>query len=179
LPSDLGSRFRKRRYTDNQVEDKLLQIDNRIKKLDNDMAAIVTELQDITEETNRHEIRASEQAVERRNIEDNLRLRHLRVNLEATIRELGNMTRERAEMNKESLLRQFERLKNKHDKLVQERARIMGELVQLEAQDRQLTSQLNTDYKNIEKQFADALINLKTKEMAHIDLEKYGKALDT
>lgn len=166
------------RYHDEGVADRLHDVDLKLKKRETDLLGTQADLQSIAEEASRLDKRTSEEAVERRNIEDNLRLRKLKRDLVSTNRELEKLKGERTDLDKGTLNQQFQRLKAKQDKLVEERAHIMGELKQLEERQRQIQNQLSTDFKNVEKQYSEQLISLKTKEMAHVDLEKYAKALD-
>lgn len=165
------------RYRDQRVEENLKDADAQFKQKEEAVTKLASDIQELVQEANSHDKRASEQAVERRNIEDNIRLRRLKKELDDSKVELRKLREERAELDKASVSLQFERLKAKQEKLVGERSGILGELKQLEEQQKQVNKDMASD-KNIEKVYVDHLITLKTKEMAHIDLEKYAKALD-
>ncbi|GFZ50594.1 Hydrolase acting on acid anhydrides [Saitozyma sp. JCM 24511] len=53
-----------------------------------------------------------------------------------------------------------------------------GELAQMVENRKKTERTLDSDYKNIDKQFKEQLIKTKVSEFANNDLEKYGKALD-
>ncbi|KAJ1929558.1 DNA repair protein rad50 [Tieghemiomyces parasiticus] len=63
-------------------------------------------------------------------------------------------------------------------RLGQDGASLRGEMKQLEAQRAQYQQELARDFEDIDGQFKDQLIKFKTAELAHGDLERYGKALD-
>ncbi|KAJ2156541.1 DNA repair protein rad50 [Coemansia sp. RSA 552] len=69
-------------------------------------------------------------------------------------------------------------LNAKLSQLTSERAGLQGEVKQLEDQARRLARELSTDYKDIEALYVRQLVQCKTEELAHEDLETYGKALD-
>ncbi|KAJ1977127.1 DNA repair protein rad50 [Dimargaris verticillata] len=80
---------------------------------------------------------------------------------------------------------QLQQLKTQAEALEQQRlttstalAGLEGEIKQLEYQQRQYQQELDTDFKDVERQFTDQLIKCKTTELACSDLDKYGKALD-
>ncbi|KAJ2558261.1 DNA repair protein rad50 [Coemansia sp. RSA 1933] len=77
------------------------------------------------------------------------------------------------------------RLQNRRDalnvklsQLTSERAGLQGEVKQLEDQANRLSRELSTDYRDVDNLYVRQLVQCKTEELAHADLETYGKALD-
>ncbi|KAJ2889461.1 DNA repair protein rad50, partial [Coemansia aciculifera] len=77
------------------------------------------------------------------------------------------------------LQRRRQVLNDQLTRLTGERAGLRGEIKQLEDQARRLAQELSTDYRDIDQLFVKQLVLCKTEELAHSDLETYGKALDS
>ncbi|KAJ2506184.1 DNA repair protein rad50 [Coemansia sp. RSA 2052] len=77
------------------------------------------------------------------------------------------------------LQRRRQVLNEQLSRLTGERAGLQGEVKQLEDQARRLAHELSTDYRDIDQLFVKQLVECKTEELAHADLETYGKALDS
>ncbi|KAJ2869076.1 DNA repair protein rad50 [Coemansia erecta] len=76
------------------------------------------------------------------------------------------------------LQRRRDALNAKLSQLTSERAGLQGEVKQLEDQASRLSRELSTDYRDIDNLYVRQLVQCKTEELAHADLETYGKALD-
>ncbi|KAJ1947801.1 DNA repair protein rad50 [Kickxella alabastrina] len=76
------------------------------------------------------------------------------------------------------LQRRREELNARLAQLTSERAGLQGEVKQLEDQARRLQAELATDFQSIDQRYVHQLVQCKTEELAHSDLETYGKALD-
>ncbi|KAJ1770920.1 DNA repair protein rad50 [Coemansia sp. RSA 1813] len=76
------------------------------------------------------------------------------------------------------LQRRRDALNAKLSQLTSERAGLQGEVKQLEDQASRFNRELLTDYRDVDNLYVRQLVQCKTEELAHADLETYGKALD-
>lgn len=59
------------------------------------------------------------------------------------------------------------------------RAGLQGEIKQIEDQIKRMQSELTSDYSDVEKQYNQQFVKVKTVQVALSDIDKYIKALDT
>ncbi|TPX67058.1 hypothetical protein SpCBS45565_g04024 [Spizellomyces sp. 'palustris'] len=167
-----------RRFTEQGGEGKLRQcevdlqtVDARTKEIKVQITGLNDEMQTIRDQrADVHNIR--------RQIDDTLKYRHLQREQAAAEGRIDLLRKEISGYDQTSIDSQYTTLKRKHERLVEERAGLVGESKQMQEQLRQLKGELSTDYKDVEEQYRKQLVELKTEEMANHDLEKYAKALD-
>ncbi|KXS19217.1 DNA repair protein Rad50, partial [Gonapodya prolifera JEL478] len=111
-------------------------------------------------------------------IEDNMQFRYLEREVKIISRQHAELTSEFRRLDQRSYNQQNDQLRKKQNKLMEERAGLLGETKQLEERRNQLNRELEKDYENVEEKYRMQLIKVKTEQMADADLQKYAKALD-
>ncbi|KAJ3051631.1 DNA repair protein rad50 [Rhizophlyctis rosea] len=155
-----------------RCNDAIDNYDRQIKQRKNEIESISKQIENVkTQITDADNIK--------RQIYDNLKYRKLKREGEQLEDRIATVRVEVGRYDLGSLQTQHQRVKKKHEDLVSERAGLIGELKQMQQQCKSLERDLRTDYKDVDEQYRDHLIALKTEEMANLDLEKYAKALDT
>ncbi|KAL0145178.1 DNA repair protein RAD50 [Mucor lusitanicus] len=74
---------------------------------------------------------------------------------------------------------EVDRARKEQADLVDKRGSIRGEIVQMRDQLRRYEQELRTDYRDVDGRYGNLFIEVKTKELASEDLEKYSKTLQT
>ncbi|KAI8818611.1 uncharacterized protein EV422DRAFT_174904 [Fimicolochytrium jonesii] len=167
-----------RRYADQDIggrlqrcTEKLDAIESELKSTNGDVDSFNDKLQLMRDQGAKfHDLQ--------RNIADNITFRQLHAQCAALDKKIAGFDEDLARCDQASVETQYKRLRAKHEKLVGERAGLVGESKQMQEQLRRLERELNTDYQNVDEKYRLQLIELKTEQMAHHDLEKYAKALD-
>ncbi|KAH7573000.1 hypothetical protein JRO89_XS03G0048900 [Xanthoceras sorbifolium] len=136
--------------------------------------------QEILAELNKSKDLMRNQDQLRRNIEDNLNYRTTKAEVDELASEIESL--EEKILNIGGVLT----VKSKHEKLSQERLRLLSELDRCRGRMSVHESNISDNkidlkqakYKDIDKRYFDQLIKLKTTEMANKDLDRYYNALD-
>ncbi|KNC96521.1 rad50 [Spizellomyces punctatus DAOM BR117] len=167
-----------RRFTEQRGEGKLRQCEVDLQTVDARTREINAQITRLNEEMQTIRDQRADVHNLRRQIDDNLKYRHLQREHAAAEDRIDLLKKEISGYDQTSIDSQYTTLKRKHERLVEERAGLVGESKQMQEQLRQLKGELSTDYKDVEEQYRKQLVELKTEEMANHDLEKYAKALD-
>ncbi|KAF1806739.1 P-loop containing nucleoside triphosphate hydrolase protein [Mucor lusitanicus] len=93
--------------------------------------------------------------------------------------ELATANQRQDEVDVASLQRGLQRARKEQADLVDKRGSIRGEIVQMRDQLRRYEQELRTDYRDVDGRYGNLFIEVKTKELASEDLEKYSKTLQT
>ena len=114
-----------------------------------------------------------------KNIKLNIDLCDLKTQLESFDRELSSLDVATAEKEREKYQEESLRLRSAYEKLSAENAGKLGEIKQLQNQIKTLTTQINTDYKNVDELYQREWIKLQTKSLVTDDIDTYSRALDS
>ncbi|KAJ1550306.1 DNA repair protein rad50, partial [Nowakowskiella sp. JEL0078] len=166
-------------YIDNNTAMVLEQIKVKFEMSDSDITQMKNEYALISNEIQKMQKEKAEIIMLERNIMDNIKYRQLKL-------EVGKLNGQFRELNdkmetyeQEDIETRYRKANRKLEKLQEEvRARLTGEKSTLEEQHRKYDLDLRTEYKDVDENFRQHLIKLKTEEVADKDLEKYAKALD-
>ncbi|KAH9272207.1 hypothetical protein BASA83_005548 [Batrachochytrium salamandrivorans] len=155
LSTELSNFQRESGLTQNDLEAQLSHCIRDTAALQRKIDDMKSEIETVTGRIERIQKHRSEMQVLQRTIDDNLKLRKL----------IATNT-------------QYAELKSIHERLVSERAQLVGEQKQLEENARRLNKELQTDYCEIDLQFQEKVIELQLVQKSAHDLEIYAKALD-
>ncbi|KAI9566180.1 P-loop containing nucleoside triphosphate hydrolase protein [Boletus coccyginus] len=110
-------------------------------------------------------------------LRDNIRMRRLVKDIEATQAEIDSYDMEAAAKAKRNFEDRYQAEKQRETELQSKYAHIGGEISSHNETLKQVEKDL-WEYKNINKGYTDQLVKVKMSDMANNDLEKYAKALD-
>jgi DNA repair protein RAD50 len=113
-----------------------------------------------------------------RNVDDNIRFRKLKEEVKEIDNQIADKDLAGANKAKEAFDREYEQGRRKLQELQGQQANITGELAMSKSTLEERRSELESEYKDVQKLYTRQLIKVKTAEFAVQDLEKYGKALD-
>ncbi|CAG8461366.1 8092_t:CDS:1 [Acaulospora morrowiae] len=166
-------------YNLSQGEQKLASCMERIEKTNQQIAEKKLLVEKLEKQIQLLEKQASEIREVERDIADNLKYRQCqsRLNdLDAQINELNDKVQTLgSSSNYRERLDELQRIQSR---FLSNKAKLDGELKQLEETIRRATFQLGTEYKNAKEKYREKFIEVKTSEMGIKDLERYWKALD-
>ena len=151
----------------NQIDD----LEVKIKDIAREKDQAASRLDDLTTEV-------SQIQLHQRNIADNLQLRKFSADKLKLENKIASNRRELSKYDLGNINNQLVDLQTRQDELVSERAEAMGSLRQLEESVKELKKMLDSDFQNIEKQYAENKFKYMVDELAMNDLEKYAKALE-
>lgn len=141
----------------------------------------------------------------KKNMDDNLRHRQFKAKKKAAEVERDGLNINEARIARADYEREYAKSKRTEQELTSQHATLMGEISSLKVQAKELKDTLATEYKNIKPDYMGKLIEVKvctvqflaprevrsiadtlspfflarqTSDLANVDLEKYGKALD-
>ncbi|KAJ3282661.1 DNA repair protein rad50 [Borealophlyctis nickersoniae] len=150
----------------------------QLQTLENRIDSLKSNIDDLVRRAQKTRDEISDADRVKREIQDNQKYRKLRKESKAKEAKISQLKEQVKGHDRDSITAQHEKLSKKLGRLSEEKAGLLGEIKQMQSQSAQLKRDLNSDYKNVEDKYREELIKLKTEEMAHIDLEKYAKALD-
>lgn len=113
-----------------------------------------------------------------RNLADNLQLRTFasdKKELEASVADLNMQLGQYDRANVDA---QYSRLKERHDKLIDERSNKYGQLKQLQESLKQEQSSLDNEFRDIDKLYLDQKYKVVTALLTVKDFDQYSKALE-
>ncbi|KAJ0606193.1 putative DNA repair protein Rad50 [Helianthus annuus] len=124
--------------------------------------------------------RVRNQDLLRRNIDDNLKYREVKANVEACTRDIESLEQRMVDMGGSSAAEsELAKLRKEKERLLSELNKYQGTVdVYQKAISKNKIDLKNPEYKDIDKRYFDQLLKLKTTEMANKDLNKYYNALD-
>ncbi|KAI9197472.1 uncharacterized protein BJ171DRAFT_477830 [Polychytrium aggregatum] len=159
------------RYVNSRGDERLQRCIKEVRAVETQKRNIETQIAGLSNEIESVLKVNSQIQVLQRGIDDNLRYRQMERKIEQISRSLDTAKAELQRQQGAEFAADYARVKKKHDQLISERATLLGELKQLEEQERHLLEQLDSDYKNIDEEFHEGTIKLKTEELAYYDLE--------
>ncbi|KAL2917359.1 DNA repair protein rad50 [Polyrhizophydium stewartii] len=166
------------RYMSSGGDGKLAQCIRDIKALQDEHAALKISADEIVARLDDIQKKSANVQVLQRTVNDNIRLRQLQAQRREVGAGIAGLSAEIQRMDLRTLATEYNRFKEAHDRLLGERAELVGEQKQLEANLNRLEKELRTDYSDVERQFQEKLIDLQLAQKAAHDLEIYAKALD-
>ena len=113
-----------------------------------------------------------------RQIDDNLRLRKVRNDIQRIEGNITALMAKNAERDRDQYIADSKRMKDKYSSLITERATLLGQVTALDNELANHQKELETEFKDADEVYRRQLIKVRTMEKANEDLEKYGKALD-
>ncbi|KAL5037745.1 hypothetical protein BDV3_007173 [Batrachochytrium dendrobatidis] len=136
------------------------------------------EIENVASRLERMQKQRSEIQVLQRTIDDNLKLRKLQSEMDAVDLRIQNIDEAIQSVDMNTINAQYNVLKSTHEQLVRERAQLVGEQKQLEENARRLDKELKTEYRDVDLQFQEKVVEVQLVEKSAHDLEIYAKALD-
>jgi DNA repair protein RAD50 len=114
-----------------------------------------------------------------RDLQDQIRYRQTEVDLKNCDADLQELEEKQGEYNASNLRRELRKAQQEEANLVDRRGNLRGELGQMTNQIKRYETELSTDYANVDGRYGRLYIEVKTSELASIDLDKYSKTLQT
>jgi len=167
-----------KRYASKNIEGLLEKSEQELVKIDKELKECqskILEIRNILSKQNEHLLKVE---VLKREVEDNIKYREIQQKLQSLNQKINELESKISHYDIETYTDNLIMLNNKKKELLNEKATISGELKQLEDRVRQLERELTTEYKNVDEDYIQSQLKLKTDEMAYDDLDKYSKALD-
>ena len=146
-------------------------MESSLKKNSEEKNRIISHLDDLSKEV-------SQIQLTQRNIADNLQLRKFNADRIKLENRIAANKRDLQKYERQDISTQLNALQSRQEELVSERAEAMGSLRQLEENIKDMGKMLETDFKNIEKHYAENKFKYMVDELAMNDLEKYATALE-
>ena len=184
--NDLNDTVRRLQHTDQEVRDyveqggpaKLERCQRDIETLRKDISALETDRTQVTVEINKIQKELAHQDEHKRVINDNLKYRRRKRELEETNAEVDRLSAQNAEADQQRYSHDAERFQKAHQKATMEKTSKLTELKVKDDQLQQLERDWETDYKDAKMNYKRAHIEVETTKAAVDDLGKYGGALD-
>ncbi|KAL9555627.1 hypothetical protein MBANPS3_002284 [Mucor bainieri] len=159
--------------------DKLESLNGEISLLNNTITDIKRKVAGIDEKLAIIEKDEAERRGIERDLQDQIKYRNMQEQLAKCEQELAAANQRQDEVDVASLQRGLQRARKEQSELVDKRGSIRGEIVQMRDQSRRYEQELRTDYRDVDGRYGNLFIEVKTKELASEDLEKYSKTLQT
>ncbi|CAO3610690.1 unnamed protein product [Mucor fragilis] len=159
--------------------EKLDSLNSEIDNLNNMIADIKRKVAGIDEKLAIIEKDEAERRGVERDLQDQIKYRDMQEQLAKCEQELAAASQRQDEVDIASLQRGLQRARKEQSDLVDKRGSIRGEIVQMRDQSRRYEQELRTDYQDVDGRYGNLFIEVKTKELASEDLEKYSKTLQT
>ncbi|RHZ51054.1 hypothetical protein Glove_485g11 [Diversispora epigaea] len=167
------------KYNSNFGDKKLAACIEKIENIKQQMTTKKTYIENLDKQLQNMEKEASEIRDTERNIADNLKYRQCQNRIREINSRINEYNQKIISLGSSSNYKErLDELQKMQSNVLSERARLDGELKQLEETIRRATQELNKEYKNAREKYKEKFIEVKTNEMGIKDLERYGKALD-
>ncbi|KAG5560731.1 hypothetical protein RHGRI_003911 [Rhododendron griersonianum] len=176
----LGLTSKIKEYYDSRKGDRLKELQEKQTLSESELGSCEIRKQEIVAELDRSKELIQKQVEVKRNIEDNLKYRKTRDEIDELTREIESLEEKMMKIGGVSTI------EADLVKLTQERERLLSELNRCKGTMSVYQSNVSKNkvdlkqaqYKDIDKRYYDQLIQLKTTEMANKDLDRYYNALD-
>ncbi|EPB90372.1 hypothetical protein HMPREF1544_02738 [Mucor circinelloides 1006PhL] len=159
--------------------EKVESLNAEITNLNNTIADIKRRVASIDEKLAIIEKDEAERRGIERDLQDQIKYRDMQKQLAKCEEELAAADQRQNQVDVVSLQRNLQRARKEQSDLVDKRGGIRGEIVQMRDQSRRYEQELRTDYQDVDGRYGNLFIEVKTKELASVDLEKYSKVLQT
>lgn len=160
------------------IKSKLKEIEARIRTADSEIRSQADRMATLREQIAELGKKEANSKQLERNVDDNIRYRMLKEEVKEIETKIASKDLEGANKAKERFDKDYEQGRRKLQELQAQQAKITGELAMSKTTLEERQSELETEYKDVQKLYTRQLIKVKTAEFAVQDLEKYGKALD-
>ncbi|MCJ1400033.1 DNA repair protein rad50 [Xylographa trunciseda] len=167
-----------RAYIEDGGPSKLAKCQRDIQGFEQDITQLEAELKQITIEINKIREELANHDQNKRVINDNLKFRKTRRELEAVKVDIEKLSSQNAEADQVHYRIQAERFQRQHNLFSTEETSKMGIMKAKDDQLMQLLEDWNTDYKDAAYKFKKSHIEVETTKAAVEDLGRYGNALD-
>ena len=167
------------RWVESDGPRRLKKVDEAITKKENELADTKIAVQEIEDTIKQIETDIHTADKNRKNMDDNLRHRQFETKKRTAETERDGLKIDDARDARVAYEREYAKSKKIEQELTSKHATLMGEISSLTVQAKELKDTLSTEYKNIKPEYMGKLIEVKTSDLANVDLEKYGKALDS
>ncbi|TFK24963.1 P-loop containing nucleoside triphosphate hydrolase protein [Coprinopsis marcescibilis] len=136
-----------------------------------------TKIQDCRDAIKAIEKEINEAGASQTNLRENLRVRKLQKEIVDIQSQIDSYDVEEAAKAKRNFQEQWDKKKDKLDRLNKAVHTLEGEMGSLESQRKVLEEDIK-EFKDVNKMYTEQLVKVKISDMANNDLEKYAKALD-
>ncbi|ORE11821.1 P-loop containing nucleoside triphosphate hydrolase protein [Rhizopus microsporus var. microsporus] len=112
-----------------------------------------------------------------RDLQDQIKYREMQAELAKCEDELRELEEKQGSTDVSALTEQLQKAQDEETNLIDKRGSIRGELVQMRDQIRRYEAELANDYADVDGRYGQLFLDVKTKELAVSDLDKYSKVL--
>lgn len=148
-----------------------------ISDLESLMEKLQVEIKSTLDQINVIEKDEAERRTVERDLQDQITFRERQVDLANCENELRQLQEKQGDADVELLSEQLKKAQDNETNYVDQRGSIRGELVQMRDQIRRYEAELANDYAGVDGRYGELFIDVKSKELAIGDLEKYSKVL--
>ncbi|KAJ5037557.1 uncharacterized protein L3040_007729 [Drepanopeziza brunnea f. sp. 'multigermtubi'] len=166
-------------YIENGGPDKLKACTREIKRLKDEQETIEKEIAAIVQEINKLKDRIADSDKTKKDIQDNIRYRKARRELEAVRTEIAELETHNADEEYEMYLREYNRSEKRRELKTAERGPITGTITAKDEDLGKTMEDYETDYKSAAEDYRKAHIEVETTKAAIDDMVKCTKALDS
>uniref|UniRef100_A0A1B6KQF5 Zinc-hook domain-containing protein n=1 Tax=Graphocephala atropunctata TaxID=36148 RepID=A0A1B6KQF5_9HEMI len=167
------------KYEKSGGSERLSATKQTITRLVADKETVLDNKKQLQDQINDLKANLNNQQVRQRELDDNLKLRQKREEEKGVNAEILALSTKIGGMDIQKVIKEKEQLKKKEETILNDKAHAEGRRRELQENIQLLRKELNKEnYKNADKAYMEALIELKVKEVANEDLGHYHKALD-
>ncbi|XP_058201375.1 DNA repair protein RAD50 [Rhododendron vialii] len=176
----LGLTSKIKEYYDSRKGDRLKELQEKQTLSESELGSCEIRKQEIVAELDRSKELIQKQVEVKRNIEDNLKYRKTRDEIDELTREIESLEEKMMKIGGVSTIEaDLVKLTQERDRLLSELNRCKGTMSVYQSNvSKNKVDLKQAQYKDIDKRYYDQLIQLKTTEMANKDLDRYYNALD-
>jgi DNA repair protein RAD50 len=165
-------------YKDKGGPEQLARTRREIQTLEGEVSRLEAEMRQVTIKIKTIDEHLRDTDETKRAINDNLRFRRGKRDLEALYAEIEQLESHNAESDKDRYDREGQKWQLERNKLTAEQASIIGSLKSKDDQLQELLRDWDTEYKDAAYKYREAHIKVETTKAAVEDLGRYGGALD-
>ncbi|CEI85653.1 hypothetical protein RMCBS344292_00110 [Rhizopus microsporus] len=136
-----------------------------------------SQITETTDRINALEKDESERRGIERDLQDQIKYREMQAELATCEDELRELEEKQGSTDVSALTEQLQKAQDEETNLIDKRGSIRGELVQMRDQIRRYETELSNDYADVDGRYGQLFLDVKTKELAVSDLDKYSKVL--
>lgn len=167
------------RYETSGGKEKLDSTQILISTLEEQIERVEKEIEEIDKELKEAEKALLDLSAHERLLKDNLKLKEMQIDIEAKRERIAELEEMNADAERIKFEEQIAFIRQEEAKVASNRAGIYGEMKQLDDQLRNVTTQLERDYKTTTEDYRKELLTLQARILINDDLAKYAKALDS
>ncbi|KAI8985472.1 hypothetical protein BDB01DRAFT_721458 [Pilobolus umbonatus] len=145
--------------------------------LKNQIQIVTRELSDIDHVIKNLERDQAERRGIERDLQDQIQYKEMHIQMEECNRNLQNLIDKQRQYDNNTIRNDLDRCSRRESELIDKRGGLKGEILQLSEQIRRYEVDLRTDYTDVDRNYGDLFIEVKTTELAVEDLNTYSSAL--